>query len=97
MKKVAILVIALGFLVASCTDSKQKSLTQSAIHAKVDSMVGARMDEINRQAMEDLDHRIAIEVKAKADSIVAARMHPQDTATHAAPAEQKKPHRFLHN
>ncbi len=43
------------------------------IHAQVDSIVGTRMEEINQRAMEDLDHRMAIVVKQKTDSIIAAR------------------------
>lgn len=76
---------------ASCTDTKQKNLTASQIHAQVDSLVGARMDEINRQAMEDLDHRIAIEVKAKADSIVAARTGHIDTVKKQVPTKIQPP------
>jgi len=34
------------------------------------------MDQISQASMEDLEQRKTIEVKAKADSIVAARMHP---------------------
>lgn len=65
-------------LLMACND-KQQTLSDSAMHAKVDSIVGVRMIDLNRQSMEDLDHRIAIEVKAKADSIVAARIQPKDT------------------
>lgn len=43
------------------------------MQAQVDSIVGSRMEEINRQAQEDLDQRMAIVVRQKADSIIAAR------------------------
>jgi len=56
----------------SCAD-KKAAFKQSEVNAKIDSIVGERLVEINRKAMEDLDNRIAIEVKAKADSILAAR------------------------
>ncbi len=67
----SVLVFSLTVLLFSC-DSKQKAITESEKKAKVDSLVGTKLDEINRQAMDDRDRRISIEVKAKADSIVAA-------------------------
>lgn len=70
--KTSIMSIALLGLLASCAKEKEKKMTQSEINAKVDSIVGTRIDELNRQAMEDLDRRKSIEVKAKTDSIVEA-------------------------
>lgn len=58
-------------LTAACSDKAAR--TDSSIDAQVDSIVGSRIEEVNRKAMEDLDQRTAIEVKAKADSIIAAR------------------------
>jgi hypothetical protein len=54
-------------------------LTQSEIEAKTDSLVGIKMQDLTQQSMADLEARIAIEVKAKADSIVAARTGKSDT------------------
>lgn len=71
MKKILV-VPALGILLLGACKEEQEELTPSAINAKVDSLVGARMEELNVQAMEDLDRRMSIEVKVKADSIVAA-------------------------
>jgi hypothetical protein len=73
MKSTAVLFVAAILTLGAC-QNKEQALTQSEIDAKVDSLVGLKMEEINRQAMEDLDRRMAIEVKAKADSIVQARM-----------------------
>ncbi len=83
-----------ALLLASCTQNNEHS--DSFVHAKVDSIVGSRMEEINRKAMEDLDQRMTIEVKQKADSIIAARRAAMakgaDTTAHApsntAPLEQ---------
>ncbi|MBS1614736.1 MAG: hypothetical protein JST06_01305 [Bacteroidetes bacterium] len=58
-------------LFAGCKQEAQYS--DSYVHAMVDSIVGQRMEEINHQAMEDLDQRMTIELKQKADSIVAVR------------------------
>lgn len=72
------LYIALATVMAlSACKGKEEAISRSEIEAKVDSLVGSKMEEINRQAMEDLDRRMAIEVKAKADSIVAATLAQQ--------------------
>lgn len=73
MKNPVFALFAAIVLLASCASQEHK-YTQSEIDAKVDSLVGVKMEEINKQAMEDLDRRMAIEVKAKADSIVQATM-----------------------
>jgi hypothetical protein len=73
MKNQIFFLFAAIVLLASCASQEHK-FSQSEIDAKVDSLVGVKMEEINRQAMEDLDRRMAIEVKAKADSIVEATM-----------------------
>ena len=72
------MVITLAF--TACTQ-KEKAISQSEVEAKVDSIVGTKIGEINRQAMEDLDRRMTIEVKAKADSIVAAAAPADNTVT----------------
>jgi hypothetical protein len=84
MKKIVIAILVSGTLLTSCMD-KQVPMPQTVIKAKVDSIVNARKVEINEQAMEDLDHRSAIEVKVKADSIVQAQAakHSKDTVNKA--------------
>lgn len=81
MKKSFLALLLVPFLLAACSD-KQKELSETEIKAKVDSLVGVKMEELNRQSMEDLDRRLSIEVKAKADSILQARMNhtSKDTA-----------------
>ncbi len=56
---------------SACQEKKQK-MSDSEIKAKVDSIVGVRVEEINKQSMDDLDKRMSIEVKTKTDSIVDA-------------------------
>jgi hypothetical protein len=73
--------IILCVALAACGNDHQQMLTRSAMNARIDSIVGSKMEDLNRQSMEDLDHRLSIEVKVKADSIVAARM-AKDTAKH---------------
>ncbi|PZF74779.1 hypothetical protein [Taibaiella soli] len=84
MKKSFLALLFAPFLLTACSD-KQKELSETEVKAKVDSLVGVKMEELNRQSMEDLDRRLSIEVKAKADSILAARMNrvPVDTSAKA--------------
>jgi len=70
MRKIAVVVLLMVGL-ASC-ETKEKQWSQAEINAKVDSAVNYRTADYRRQAQEDLDSRLAIEVKAKADSIVQA-------------------------
>jgi hypothetical protein len=70
-------------LAFSCNNKAEQS--DSQIEAKVDSMVGERIMEINRRAMEDLDQRMTIEVKEKADSIIMARRAAASADTAPAP------------
>lgn len=76
MKKIVLGVVLIMGGLTACSNNKQNTLSQSDIQAKVDSIVGGRMAELNKQSVEDLENRMAIEVKAKADSIVAARNNP---------------------
>ena len=71
MNKILLALVLLTTLFTACNDT-QVAIPQKTINAKVDSIVNVRKIEMNQQAMEDLDHRTAIEVKAKADSIVQA-------------------------
>ncbi len=77
----------LVLLTVSCKD-KSEVHNDSYVQAKVDSIVGSKLGEINSKAMEDLDQRMTIEVKAKADSIVAARKQKSQAIT---PSEKKPP------
>ena len=71
MKKLVF--VALGaVLMASCAGEQPKGMTENEYNVKVDSLVGEKMNDLFMQAMEDRDRRISIEVKPKADSIVAA-------------------------
>lgn len=63
----SVLIGSIAFV--SCHPSRN-TIKQSNRDAMVDSIVGTKMDEINKMAMDDLKIRIDIEVKSKADSIV---------------------------
>jgi hypothetical protein len=76
MKKAGTGLVLIALAFTACK-SKDEAITRSQEQAKVDSMVALKVEEVNRLAMEDLDRRMSIEVKAKADSIVAAHMQSQ--------------------
>jgi hypothetical protein len=88
MKNVARLLPALLFFAVSSCNEEEKQFSETAIHAKADSIVGARAMELNQQAMDDLEKRMAIEVKAKADSIIAARNPNNPKRAAATPATE---------
>lgn len=68
-----VLVVMVIIGLASCSGAeKEQAMTKNQQQAKIDSIYGEKKNEIFTQAMEDLDRRISIEVKPKADSIVAA-------------------------
>lgn len=72
MKKLLLPAVFSTFVLASCGNNAAPAMDDNAIQAKVDSIVGEKLDQLNQQATEDLDRRMAIEVKPKADSIVEA-------------------------
>lgn len=75
------LISVLGFTACSKTP-EPKPLTKEQIKKAIDSITQVRIQEASAMAARDLDYRMRIEVKVKADSILNARskqVHP-DTA-----------------
>lgn len=72
MKKLLFPAAFAAVLFTSCGNNAAPAMDSNAINAKVDSIVGEKLDELSEEAQQDLDRRMAIEVKPKADSIVAA-------------------------
>lgn len=85
MNKIVLTLMVLVTVLTSCMD-KQVPVPQKSINAQVDSIMNARKAEIKQQAIEDLDHRAAIEVRVKADSIVQAQETKQSKS---APTKAK--------
>ena len=94
MKKtvLALAIIATGL--ASCSKEPQQ-LSKQQIKQKIDSITTARIKESDMQSQVDLQRRIKIEVKAKADSIVAAQSRPKDSVV-AHPRVPVRPGMFPH-
>ena len=71
MKRTLLALVILAFGFASCNKEPQLP-TKAQINQKIDSLTTVRIKESDEQAQRDLQHRIEIEVKVKADSIVSA-------------------------
>jgi hypothetical protein len=71
MKNVLLAVIILGIGLMSC-NKEVKPLTKEEILKTIDSLTTIRIRESDEMAKRDLNHRIKIEVKVKADSILHA-------------------------
>lgn len=71
MKKLVLICAGVVATMASC-GNKETAMTENEKNAKIDSLVGVRTEEVMQQSSEDLDRRMTIEVKQKADSIVEA-------------------------
>ena len=74
----ALIILATGF---SACNKEPQQLTKEQINQKIDSIVAYRVKELDEQYQRDLEHRIKIEVKVKADSIVNAAIKQNTTDT----------------
>lgn len=70
MSKLTFTVAAIAFALSSCSKKVEKPLSKQEIQRQIDSIAGKRMAEMERAAQIELEHRIKIEVKVKADSIL---------------------------
>lgn len=57
-------------LLASCEKKVAPPLSPEQIRQKIDSIVAEKVQVVEERAAKDLEHRIKIEVKVKADSIL---------------------------
>lgn len=69
MKKLLLVVVS-GFVFLVSCQKKQEYLTKEQLEHKSDSLTEIRFKELEAQAAEDLDRRMAIEIKPKVDSIL---------------------------
>lgn len=82
MKK-RVLAIVFGMMTFSACQTKQEYLTKEQLLQKSDSLTEIRFRQLKKQAEEDLQFRMAIEVKPKVDSILG-----QTTPVVSSPAEE---------
>lgn len=82
MKNTLLAFSILSITFFSCK-KETKPLSKEEIRQQIDSVTAYKINEIDKRARIDLQHRIKIEVKAKVDSILNARMQPHtvDTST----------------
>lgn len=96
MKKILLVPALLLVLGAASCSKEEPLLTKEQVKFKVDSISKAHAKESEDQAIKDLNYRMKIEVKVKADSIVSARLSKAGGDTvkqHAVP--QPTPQRPL--
>jgi predicted small lipoprotein YifL len=72
-----IITLGVALLTLNACGKKEKELTPQQVRAKADSIVQSKMDKLKRQAKEDLDKRLPIELKPKIDSILKVSREPQ--------------------
>ena len=64
-----ILTIAIAAVTLTACGKEEKELSPVEINAKADSIVRNKVEKMRREAKEDLDRRLPIELKPKVDSI----------------------------
>jgi len=74
MKKALLALILISGVGFTACNKEPVPLTKEQIKQKIDSITAYRIKELDEMAQKDLEHRIKIEVKVKADSIVNAAM-----------------------
>jgi len=77
MNKVILALSTCMVLLASCEKEVKKSLTKEEIQEQIDSLTAKRIQEVDNQAQKELEYRMKIEVKIKADSIKQALQKQQ--------------------
>ncbi len=65
---IAALIFFAALILSSCS-KQERPLTPEQIQAKADSIFRIKLKKLQQEAKEDLERRMAIEVKPKADSI----------------------------
>jgi|GEM_PF-2355029 len=86
MHKIRIIIAFLAVLaVLQGCNKTPKPISREALIHQMDSITNARINELYQQAQVDLERRIPIEVKPKADSIVNARLALKQKAAATQP------------
>ncbi len=80
MSKLTITGIAIALMLSACNKEVKKPLSKDEIQRQIDSIAQARMRELERDAQKELEHRIKIEVKVKADSILQEKLRSASQA-----------------
>jgi len=65
-------ILGVAVTLISCEQKAETTMTSNEANVKIDSLIGVRLTDLSTQSSEDLDRRISIEVKPKADSIFNA-------------------------
>ena len=82
MKKIITLFLA-AIAIQSCSKEEPKPLTKEEIALQIDSIAKQRIRQVEEEAQKELEYRMKIEVKIKADSIVREMLHRSDSVRRA--------------
>jgi hypothetical protein len=77
-------------LFSSCEKKAPAPLTKAQIQHRIDSITRERIEDVTERARIDLEYRIKIEVKVKADSIVRAMQKTDAAAQPASPQPEQR-------
>lgn len=83
--KPTLLLLLPAFCLLACNKETTPPLTKQEIKQKIDSITSIRIKELDAMAQRDLQHRIKIEVKINADSILNATRGKKPGADSAIP------------
>ena len=99
MRKLIIVLSIISITWASCTKEKgPQVLTKLQIQKQVDSIMTERNKDLEQQGQKDLQSRLKIEVKVKADSIINAKLNPPKVqAVKPAGAPTPLPQNIMHH
>ena len=78
--KIPIVLFAIAFVGLGSCKKEVQVIRPEVIKGKIDSIVNVRFRELDDNARRDLDYRITIELKVKADSIFNARQKAAEAA-----------------
>lgn len=68
--RIYLILITLSISAFSACTKEEKSYTRQELQQKTDSILTLEIKELHRQAKEDLDRRLPIELKPKVDSLL---------------------------
>jgi hypothetical protein len=80
MNKILLAFTIASLFFTSCDKEQAKPLTKEQIQQQIDSVTKLRIQQVDQLAQKDLEHRIKIEVKVKADSILQVLLQQQPSA-----------------
>lgn len=86
MKRTIVLFVA-AIAIQSCNKEEPKPLTKEEVAQQIDSIAKQRIRQVEEEAKKELEYRMKIEVKIKADSILESLLRSRDSIRKADSAK----------